>query len=85
MKVGLEYKSLYNDKKWMLTINWKLIKESWKNNIHFNIPRLEEVIWYDSNDKNSVKIWKHINWDLFEMSNNLFPEKLEQFLELDQQ
>lgn len=85
MKEGLEYTSLYNDKKWMLTINWKLIKEYWRDNIHFNIPRLEEVIWYSSNDKNSIKIWKHIKKDEFQISNNLFPEKLEQFLELDQQ
>lgn len=83
LKAWNEYTQLYFDKKWMLTINWKLINEAWKDNIHFNVSKLEKVINYNSDDKNAVKIWKHINENLFDISDRLFPEKLKLFLELE--
>jgi len=67
--------------KWKLTTNWKLINSAWINNIHFNVSKLEEVIWYESDDKNSIEIWNIINDKMFD--SDLFPTSLEKFLELD--
>jgi len=50
--------------------------------IHFNISKLERVIGYSDNDKNSLKIWKLLQ-DL-EISENLFPKSLDKFLEFDE-
>ncbi|MCY4779266.1 hypothetical protein ORI89_06370 [Sphingobacterium sp. UT-1RO-CII-1] len=48
-------------------------------NIHFNTKRLEAMIGYNHNDKNSFKIWNHITADEFEISDRLFPESFESF------
>lgn len=70
-------------KKSMATTNFKLIKEAGTENIHFNIPKLESVIDYEANDKNSVGIWnKIINKDFFSI--DVFPDKLKKFLEIDE-
>ena len=69
-------------KKGMITTNWQLINEAGINQIHFNIPKLESVIGYSQNDKNSIGIWKVIN-DIEEFEENLFPQKLIEFLEID--
>ncbi|MBG9546898.1 ATP-dependent nuclease [Cytobacillus firmus] len=69
-------------KKAMITTNWRLIKESKPNQIHFNIPRLEKVIGYDKNDKDSLGIWDTIN-NIDTFTYELFPEKLISFLEID--
>jgi putative ATP-dependent endonuclease of the OLD family len=50
--------------------------------IHFNISKLEAVIGYGSNDKNSLKIWKLL-LDL-EISEKLFPQSLDKFLEFNE-
>lgn len=65
-----------------ITTNWKLIKSAGINQIHFNLPRLEGKIGYDSNDKNSLKIWEHIN-KIVEFDDGIFPEKLYKFLEIN--
>ncbi|MDU6114946.1 MAG: AAA family ATPase [Paeniclostridium sordellii] len=69
-------------KRGMVTTNWQLINESGINQIHFNIPKLESVIGYSQNDKNSMGIWKTIN-DIKEFKEDLFPRKLIEFLEID--
>lgn len=54
----------YNNatKRSMVTNNYNLIKIAGeKNKIHFNIPKLEVLIGYSNNDKNSIGIWKVIN------------------------
>lgn len=69
-------------KKSMATTNFKLINEAGIEKIHFNIPKLESVIGYDHDDKDSRRIWNTItNMDVFEES--LFPKKLREFLEID--
>lgn len=69
--------------KWMITTNKKLSDVSdW--NIHFNVPKLEKIIWYDSNDKDSLKIFQIISENTFDYKNKkLFPDSLIQFLEID--
>lgn len=69
-------------KKGMITTNLKLIIEAGINQIHFNIPKLESVIGYYQNDKDSMGIWQTIS-DLEEFGESLFPEKLIKFLEID--
>ncbi|SHF07453.1 AAA family ATPase [Chryseobacterium sp. OV279] len=68
--------------KGILTTNWKLINSSIENQIHFNHKNLEEVIGYDSNDKNSLAIW-NILMAKNEFETNIFPESLADFLEID--
>jgi putative ATP-dependent endonuclease of the OLD family len=43
--------------KGMITTNWKLINYSELDKIHFNIPKLESVLGYEYDDKNSLKLW----------------------------
>lgn len=69
-------------KKSMVTTNWRLIKESSIDKIHFNVPKLEGVIGYNKNDKNSECIWQIIR-NMSRFDENLFPQKLVKFLELD--
>lgn len=69
----------HKTKKAMVTTNWKLIKESGPNQIHFNIPRLEAVIGYKKNDKDSFGIWNTIN-RIETISEELIPKKLNEFL-----
>lgn len=69
-------------KKSMVTTNFKLINEAGIEKIHFNIPKLESVIGYNHDDKDSKRIWNTIrNMEVFEES--LFPKKLREFLEID--
>ncbi|SUY47667.1 ATP-dependent endonuclease [Clostridium putrefaciens] len=69
-------------KKAMVTTNWKLITEAGNERIHFNIPKLESVIGYESNDKDSTGIWDIISNES-KFSEDIFPEKLYDFLEFD--
>ncbi|MBS8122074.1 putative OLD family ATP-dependent endonuclease [Candidatus Vampirococcus lugosii] len=78
MKKGNEYKNAEN--KPIITNNWNLINESGENNIHFNIKKLETVIGYEKDDKNPFQIWKHINKENFQITEDLFSDKLEIFL-----
>lgn len=69
-------------KKSMVTTNYKLINEAGIEKIHFNIPKLESVIGYNYDDKDSRRIWSTIrNIEVFQES--LFPKKLIEFLEID--
>jgi predicted ATP-dependent endonuclease of OLD family len=70
-------------KKGMVTTNWILINAAGFDNIHFNVKKLESVIGYDKDDKNSLAIWEHLNSDAFELKTDLFPPKLFDFLELN--
>lgn len=85
---NIEIKNMKGDeldektKKAMVTTNWRLIKESSIDKIHFNIPKLEGVIGYSKNDKNSEEIWKTIS-SINRFDENLFPQKLVRFLEID--
>jgi putative ATP-dependent endonuclease of OLD family len=80
----LKASQLYTDsdanRKGMLTTNRKLIESTTIDKIHFNIKRLEEVIGYTSNDKSGLKIWNLIQDPAFDISNNLYPETLHDFL-----
>lgn len=69
-------------KKAMITTNWRLVKESNVNSIHFNMFKLESVIDYDANDKNSTGIWNTII-QMNSFGEELFPSKLVSFLEID--
>lgn len=68
-------------KRGMITTNWRLIKEASFNNLHFNIPKLEAVIGYESNDKNSTGIWNALKRKS-DFGENIFPKSLEEFIGL---
>jgi len=68
--------------KGMITTNFNLIKNAGLGKIHFNIPKLESVIGYENNDKDSLKIWSLLKQiDTFE--ENFIPKSLSTFIELD--
>lgn len=69
-------------RKGMVTTNWKLIHYSGLNNIHFNVPKFERVIGYESDNKNSLGIWQKLN-EIDEFDINFFPQSLLNFLELN--
>lgn len=73
------YISAETGKKWMMTVNFNLIRAASSEKIHFNVPRFEEAIWYWRNDKNAVRIWKHLN-GMSSFGEGFFPRKLEDFL-----
>lgn len=73
---------LESDKRAMITTNWNLITSAGLNNIHFNVKKLEAVIGYDKNDKDSLGIWGIINNNEFDVNDRLFPNKLETFIGL---
>lgn len=74
------YTEANSNKKGMITTNWKLINEARKEKIHFNIPKLENVIGYKKDDKNSQKIWELLNSESFDFDERLFPQSLKDFL-----
>lgn len=78
---------LYTDstpnRKGMLTTNWNLLNSAGLDNIHFNTKKLETVIGYGNNDKSSLKIWDLIKSNVFEVTEELFPEKLSIFLAIN--
>lgn len=82
----LKESNLYLDKnstnRGMITTNWNLIKSANLNNLHFNIPKLESVLGYESNDKNSLGIWNKLN-EIENFEENFLPNKLASFLEFD--
>lgn len=73
-----------SDRRGEITNNWNLINNAGIENIHFNTKRLEEVIGYNHNDKNSFKIWNHITADDFVVRRELFPDSLNSFLEINE-
>jgi predicted ATP-dependent endonuclease of OLD family len=80
LKADLVY--VNSGKKAMITNNWNLLKTAESEKIHFNIKKLESVIDYAPDDKNSLGIWNILNSDEFLITDNLFPEKLKLFLGL---
>ena len=70
-------------RKGMVTTNWKLIKTADINKIHFNIPKLENVLGYESDNKSSLGIWKRLN-EISDFDNVFFPESLINFLEINE-
>jgi putative ATP-dependent endonuclease of OLD family len=68
--------------KGMITTNWKLINSADINKIHFNVPKLETVLGYISDDKSSFGIWRKLN-DTSEFGEAFFPTTLTQFLEIN--
>ncbi|HAN10512.1 MAG TPA: OLD family endonuclease [Clostridiales bacterium] len=70
------------DRKGLLTTNWNLYSQASHNNIHFNVNKLEELVGYKLDDKNSMKIQKKLQ-DGFEITEKILPEKLYKFLALD--
>ncbi len=76
------YTSLWDrTSKWILTVNWKLINSSQSDRIHFNIPKLEKVLDWDSTTKDSVELWNLLRWKST-FWDDFFPETLIEFLEL---
>lgn len=70
-------------RKGMVTTNWKLIKSADINKIHFNIPKLENVLGYESDNKSSLGIWERLN-EIPEFDNMFFPDSLNNFLEINE-
>jgi putative ATP-dependent endonuclease of OLD family len=58
------------------------MKNAHLDNLHFNIPKLESVLGYEPNDKNSIRIWTKLN-EIENFESNFFPVKLSSFLEFD--
>ena len=80
LKADLVY--INSGKKAMITNNWNLLKSAESEKIHINIKKLENVIGYAHNDKNSLGIWNFLNSQEFTITDKLFPEKLKLFLGL---
>jgi predicted ATP-dependent endonuclease of OLD family len=80
LKEDLVY--INSSKKAMITNNWNLLESTESEKIHFNIKKLENVIGYPLDDKNSLGIWNILNSRDFVITNNLFPNKLRTFLGL---
>ncbi|MGI8316873.1 ATP-dependent nuclease [Halobacillus mangrovi] len=66
----------------MVTTNWRIVTESQESRIHFNVPKLENVIGYERNDKDSIGIWESLG-NMEDISDTVFPQSLNQFLEID--
>jgi putative ATP-dependent endonuclease of OLD family len=75
----------YSEKtlKSMFAVNKTLKANSTNDQIHFNIPKLEKVINYDSDDKDSMKIWKRLQ-SKKSFDEAVFPDRLKTFLEINQ-
>ncbi|WGQ14760.1 ATP-dependent nuclease [Sphingobacterium faecium] len=81
----LHASDLYNEaeRKGGVTNNWNLFTKVGSENIHFNTRKLETVIGYARDDKNSFKIWNHINNEDFTIPIALYPDSLNSFLNID--
>lgn len=80
LKEGLGVRS--SNSKGMVTTNWKLINSAGLANIHFNIPKIERVLGYPSDDKNSLAILNIVMGNTI-LSETFFPKKLRNYLELN--
>jgi predicted ATP-dependent endonuclease of OLD family len=69
-------------KRQMVTTNWGLINEASLEKIHFNIPKLEAVIGYESNDKSSLGIWTKLQ-ETSEFGEEIFPTCLKKFVGIE--
>ena len=70
-------------RKGMVTTNWKLLKIADFDKIHFNIPKLESVLGYESDNKSSLGIWKKLN-EIDQFENTFFANELINFLEINE-
>lgn len=77
------YNTIDSNHKWMITTNFNLLKEADEWKIHFNIPKLEIVIWYNKDNKNPIWIYRTITGEYFEIKKSLFPLELQQFVWLN--
>ena len=83
MKSSEKYTNASPNDKSKITTNWKLLRMAKGNQIHFNVPKLEGVIDYSSDNKSSEGIWKRLqDMEPSDFDSNLFPESLEDFLEI---
>ena len=83
LKEAQVYVNSDKNKKAMITNNWNLINSAGIDKIHFNIKKLEEVIGYTRDDKNTLNIWDLLTLPDFIVKDNLFPENLKKFLGLE--
>ena len=65
-----------------ITSNWRLLKSASEGKIHFNIPKLEGVLKYDSDDKDSLKIFQVLQ-GIDSFPDEFIPQSLLDFLEID--
>jgi putative ATP-dependent endonuclease of OLD family len=77
-----EFENRNSTSKGIITTNFNLLKSAGIEKIHFNIPKLEGVIGYESNDKNSLNIWNRLQ-EIEVFGIDFLPESLTSFLELD--
>lgn len=83
-EVSEEIKKKNKSIKSQITNNFNLLKKAGEENIHFNIPKLEVLLGYNSNDKDPIKIYQKIKSSDFQISGNLFPKSLASFLGLNE-
>jgi len=76
------YKNSTRHEKGMITTNWLLLKNAGDKNIHFNIPKLESVLGYESNNKESYRIWSKVK-EMDTIPTTFFPKNLSVFVELE--
>lgn len=80
LKDGADDRS--SNSKGMITTNWKLLNSAGIDKIHFNIPKLEAVLGYQSDDKDSLGILNTVQ-TLTIYPETFLPTKLKEFLEFD--
>jgi len=68
--------------KGIITTNYNLLKNAGIDKIHFNIPKLERIIGYEYDDKNSLSIWNRLQ-EIETFGIDFIPESLTSFIELD--
>jgi putative ATP-dependent endonuclease of the OLD family len=72
---------LESEKKSVINTNWKLLRNAKDRQIHFNVPKLEAAIGYNSDNKSSYGIWNRLQEaELSELYSPLVPAALEDFL-----
>lgn len=70
-----------SNKKGMITTNWQILKNIESERLHFNVNKLETVLNYNKNDKDSINIWNKLN-DTKNFKQDIFPDKLFEFLNI---
>lgn len=80
LKSDILYSGSDSTKKGMLTTNRNLIESTHLDKLHFNVKKLETVIGYSSDDKSGIKIWNLLQSSDFVISEDLYPDSLNEFL-----
>ncbi len=80
LKDGADDRS--SNTKGMITTNWKLLNSAGIDKIHFNIPKLEAVLGYLLDDKDSLGILNTVQ-TLASYPETFLPSKLKTFLEFE--